>query len=429
SATGTICSRMTRCDRSQASAYDVCGSTTAGTRSTTPAFHAAAFMSEVFMPATLFFTTSGSALDSGNCQCALFITEWITRPVSDEALAMASTSAWSSTVCISMPSNPTAFASANRSCQLSSRGSIEMRTARLMPVAGWGGAISPRSRARSVSVHAASGTAAAAVLSSVRRVTEDMRRFYPVLPARPPGPAQARDPPLRRARGPAGGDCLTTAVAGRYPAGTLRASTYVDMWTRRAERVRTCPADPLAPVAAACAARTGGSRQGRRSDVRRRGRTATRLRKRGGSPTRPTSRWPGFFLCVAARPNACRKGVCSVPPSRYAGRSRRAGPGSRDACAGGAQLRHHQLRLQRHVARGGSVRPAGVRQHLHPHHEPHDGRVREAGGRARGRGRRARPGERPGGGDADDPQPVARGGQLRHVADALRRHVQPVQAQ
>ncbi len=40
-----------------------------------PAFHSAAFISEVFMPATLLRTTSGSGLDSGNRQWSEFITE------------------------------------------------------------------------------------------------------------------------------------------------------------------------------------------------------------------------------------------------------------------------------------------------------------------------------------------------------------------
>ena len=60
------------------------------------------------------------------------MTEWMTRPVDSDALAMASASVWSLTVCISTPSKPTARASANRSCHDSSFGSIETSTARLM---------------------------------------------------------------------------------------------------------------------------------------------------------------------------------------------------------------------------------------------------------------------------------------------------------
>ena len=97
-----------------------------------PAFQSAAFINDVFMPATLLRTTSGSGLDSGYRQWSEFMTEWMTRPVDCDALAMASASVWSVTVCISMPSKPTARASANRSCHDSSFGSIETSTARLM---------------------------------------------------------------------------------------------------------------------------------------------------------------------------------------------------------------------------------------------------------------------------------------------------------
>ena len=61
-------------------------------------------------------------------------------------------------------------------------------------------------------------------------------------------------------------------------------------------------------------------------------------------------------------------------------------------------LRHDELRLRRRGARRPAVRAPGVRQHLHPDHEPDDRRLRAAGRRARGwrRGRSAwRPGRRP----------------------------------
>ena len=60
-----------------------------------PAFQSAAFINDVFMPATLLRTTSGSGLDSGYRQWSEFMTEWMTRPVDSDALAMASASAWS----------------------------------------------------------------------------------------------------------------------------------------------------------------------------------------------------------------------------------------------------------------------------------------------------------------------------------------------
>ena len=46
--------------------------------------------------------------------------------------------------------------------------------------------------------------------------------------------------------------------------------------------------------------------------------------------------------------------------------------------AGAADLPDHLLRVQRHRARGEPVRAQGVRQHLHPDHEPHPGRGRAA---------------------------------------------------
>ena len=66
---------MMRCDRVQASRYEVFASTTAGTSSTVSAPHSLAFLIDVSMPATHFFTTSGSLLDSGNRQWSEFMTE------------------------------------------------------------------------------------------------------------------------------------------------------------------------------------------------------------------------------------------------------------------------------------------------------------------------------------------------------------------
>ena len=78
-------------------------------------------------------------------------------------------------------------------------------------------------------------------------------------------------------------------------------------------------------------------------------------------------------------------------------------------------LRHDQLRLRRRRARRPALRAPGVREHLHPDHEPDDRRLRAARRRARGRrgGPRAR--LRPGGRDAVDPQPRPRRRQHRVV--------------
>ena len=72
-----------------------------------------------------------------------------------------------------------------------------------------------------------------------------------------------------------------------------------------------------------------------------------------------------------------------------------AGPG--DERPGRPDLRHDELRLQRRRARRPAVRAPGVRQHLHPDHEPDDRRLRGARRRARGRrrGPRASPPARP----------------------------------
>ena len=93
---------------------------------------------------------------------------------------------------------------------------------------------------------------------------------------------------------------------------------------------------------------------------------------------------------------------------------------------GRPDLRDDELRLRRRGARRPAVRAPGVREHLHPDHEPDDGRLRAARrgarGRRRGPGRRVRPGRR----DADDPQPRAGGRQHRQLVVALRRDVQPL---
>ena len=132
---------------------------------------------------------------------------------------------------------------------------------------------------------------------------------------------------------------------------------------------------------------------------------------------------PGPF----AFPSPARtRGGCHAVPSRYPRHSRRPGGRSRHQRARRADLRHHQLRVQQHRARRQPLRPPGVREHLHPDHEPDQRRLREAGRRARGRHRGAGGGERAGGGDAHRPQPRPGRRQPRLLPDALRRHLQPV---
>ena len=97
-----------------------------------------------------------------------------------------------------------------------------------------------------------------------------------------------------------------------------------------------------------------------------------------------------------------------------------------DEGARSPDLRDHELRLRQRRPRRSPVRAAGVRQHLHPDHEPDHRRLRAAHRGARGWRRGAGRGVRSGGRDADDPQPGPRRRQHRHQRLALRRHLQPL---
>ena len=106
----------------------------------------AAFLSEVSIPATLLSTTAGSALDSGNSQCASFMIEWILRPVASDAAFIAWASALSVVVCTSVTSKPISRASAKRSLMESSFGNIETSTdfLGLPAAAAWAWPVVPR---------------------------------------------------------------------------------------------------------------------------------------------------------------------------------------------------------------------------------------------------------------------------------------------
>ena len=107
-------------------------------------------------------------------------------------------------------------------------------------------------------------------------------------------------------------------------------------------------------------------------------------------------------------------------------RRRAAGPDHRRA--GHADLPDDRLRLRRRRPRRLAVRPAGVRQHLHPHHQPDDRGAGRADGGAGGRagGARRRLGPR-GAGDRL-PRADAAGRRIRRLDQALRRLDQPVQS-
>ena len=63
-------------------------------------------------------------------------------------------------------------------------------------------------------------------------------------------------------------------------------------------------------------------------------------------------------------------------PPRDPCHPRRAEPRSDDERAGRPDLRHHVVRVQRRRPRRPALRPAGVREHLHPDHEPDHRRLR-----------------------------------------------------
>ena len=86
------------------------------------------------------------------------------------------------------------------------------------------------------------------------------------------------------------------------------------------------------------------------------------------------------------------------PPRRDPGPPRRPEAGPGDQRPRRPDLRHDVLRVRRRRARRAPVRAPGVREHLHPDHEPDQRRVRGAGRRARGRRRgprASRPARRP----------------------------------
>ena len=99
---------------------------------------------------------------------------------------------------------------------------------------------------------------------------------------------------------------------------------------------------------------------------------------------------------------------------------------SGDRRAGNADLPDHLLRVRRCRSRRLAVRPEGVRQHLHPHHEPDAGGAGRAAGRARRRHGGPRHGVRPRRAVAGVPHHPQPGRQFRRGAPALWRLDQPV---
>ena len=104
-----------------------------------------------------------------------------------------------------------------------------------------------------------------------------------------------------------------------------------------------------------------------------------------------------------------------------------AGPGHHRACR--ARLPHGPLPVRVHGEGRQALRPGRARQHLLAHHEPDDGRPREAHGAARGRAgaRRARRGLGHERCFLFHHQPRPGGRQHRKCAKLIRRHVHAIQ--
>ena len=105
-----------------------------------------------------------------------------------------------------------------------------------------------------------------------------------------------------------------------------------------------------------------------------------------------------------------------------AGLSRR----SRDQRRRGADLSDDLLPVQFDRTRGQPVRAEGIRQHLHPHHEPDAGRAGGARCGARRRRGGAGAGVGPGGLAVCRAEHLPRRRQFRLLDRHLRRHLEPV---
>src|SRR6266436_512362 len=130
-------------ERVQASWYEVCGFTTAGTSSTTSEPQSLALCSDVRIPARLFSTTAGSLDDSGYFQWSMFITESIRMFAPSAAFLISSALCSSGVVGACITSKPTSRAIFMRSAILSLAGSISSSTPFLIGRVA-GGASVPR---------------------------------------------------------------------------------------------------------------------------------------------------------------------------------------------------------------------------------------------------------------------------------------------
>src|SRR5215831_9342914 len=116
--------RISLCERTHASRYEVCGFTTAGTISTTSEPHSFAFSSEVRAACKLFWTISGSPEERGHSQCPMFITESMRTLAAAAAFLSSSACRGSYVVGACTTSKPQSRAIWKRSETLSFEGSM-----------------------------------------------------------------------------------------------------------------------------------------------------------------------------------------------------------------------------------------------------------------------------------------------------------------
>src|SRR5260370_20075750 len=116
--------RISFCERVQASRYEVCAFTTAGTSSTMSAPQSLALWREVRFPAWLFSTTAGSPEDNGYFQWSIFMTESMRTLAASAALFISSAFCPSGSVGDCTTSKPTSRAILKRSATESVAGNM-----------------------------------------------------------------------------------------------------------------------------------------------------------------------------------------------------------------------------------------------------------------------------------------------------------------
>ena len=146
---------------------------------------------------------------------------------------------------------------------------------------------------------------------------------------------------------------------------------------------------------------------------------AGRTPHRGPRPT-PSDRRRASATRKDTRRDEQRSQQPRRPPAGDAGPPRRPDAGPDDERPRRPDLRDDELRVRRRRARGAPVRAPGVRQHLHPDHEPDDRTCSSsASPRSRAASAALALSVRPGGRDAVDPQPRPGRRQHRQLVSSL----------